>query len=110
MKTMPRTGPLRSKKLLWVGSWASFDSWRESSQKAAITASGIRNTTNLLTGHLPFRQNYGITGIVTYGSLRPFCWNLRTAVAANGHRQILFTGTLHEDVAGIAFERDIQDL
>src|SRR6185503_4565368 len=106
MNTMLRTVPLRSKKLLWLGSWPSFDSWRESSQKPAITASGSRKTIDLLTGHLPFRQNNRVAGIIVHCSLYPLLGDFRTAMTANGHRQVFLARALHENVAHIAFERD----
>src|SRR5204863_1374869 len=107
MNTTPSDVPLRSKKLLWVGSRASLDSWRESSQKPAITASGTRKMKYLFTGHLPFRQNHRIAGVIANGSLGAFGGNLCPAMAADGHRQILLASAFHEDMAGISFEGDI---
>ena len=86
MKTMPSDVPLRSKKLLCVGSCASFDSRLAIAQKMAMTTTGrMKTKRRLLTGHLPFRQNYGIARIVIHGRLGTSCRDFRPAVAAYGH-------------------------
>src|SRR6185436_15788263 len=70
---------------------------------------GMMKTNCLFTGERPLRQGESLNGIVGNRRLRALLGYYSIVVAADRQGNELPAGALQEDVAGIAFEGDVQD-
>src|SRR6476659_5823412 len=70
---------------------------------------GMMKTNCLFTGERPFGQGESLNGIVGNRRLRALLGYYSTVVAADRQGDELPAGALEEDVAGIAFECDVQN-
>src|SRR3954453_19535127 len=75
-----------------------------------MTMTGMKKTSCLFTGELPFRQSERERWLVGESRFSALLGYFRRGPTADGERDLLVSPPSQKDVSGIAFEGDVEDL